>query len=310
MAKRRKLSDNLLQFIKEMKWHDIPQYLHEAKLADHNNNFALHEVCSDSKAPIKIVQDIYYAYPQAALARGRNQCTPIYIAVEHEFDDAVNFLAGVCPEACTICNNLGSLPIQSTVYGTKPKNMIDSIMVSKPETALILDNEGDSAFDTFFQNWNVFLRLAVSNKVTQNNLLDIDTGFGDWKIQDIYEKTCIFSKAADICKMEKTNDESSLLHSALREESCYLAFCRLIIKLHPNQVLERDSDGNLPIHVIAASREISDEETFLCMNCFMMKSVLVHAEFCNGQNMCCCEDCLHVESRESICKSFYMSPGT
>ena len=105
-------------------------------------------------------------------------------------------------------------------------------------------------------------------------------------------------------------DDNQLLHCTLREESCHWAFCKMLMKLHPEQMLEKDSDGNLPVHIITAAVETSDEDTFLCHDCLMKESKLVYAEFTNGDSNYCCETCLERESKKSIRHSFQIKPGT
>jgi len=307
MVKRRNSSNSLLRLIKRAKWCDVPFHLHEAKIADKTNTYPLHEVCKDSTAPIKIVNDIYYAYPQAALSKDCDLYTPLSIAAEAGFEDAVNFLANVCPKASTICGQLGSSPISAAIHGSDFNNMIDSIIIANPESAFIPDNEGDSPCDIFFHQWNVCMRIAVSYQTMCNKVLDKTTGHGDWKVKDIYEKTCLFLRAANICKMGKSYDESCLLHSALREESCHWAYCKLLLMLHPEQLLKKDANGNLPIHIATASKEMSDVDTFLCMDCFTKRNTLVRIEFLNGETRYCCDDCSEFESRTY--KSFDIKPG-
>jgi len=101
MTKRRKVStNNLFESIKEQKWSDIALYLNEASIPDSKNNYPFHEICTDSEAPIKVVVDIYNAYPKAALLRASNNYTPIALAVDCGFETAVQFLANVCPQSC------------------------------------------------------------------------------------------------------------------------------------------------------------------------------------------------------------------
>ena len=74
--------------------------------------------------------------------------------------------------------------------------------------------------------------------------------------------------------------------------------------------MKRDTDGNLPIHLLAVAKNLSDKETFLCMDCFMTKSKLINIEYLNGDTSYCCEDCFESEQKELIRKSSYMRSGT
>ena len=79
--------------------------------------------------------------------------------------------------------------------------------------------------------------------------------------------------------------------------------------LHPEQILMRDVDENLPIHIIAAARNLSDEESILCVDCFENKQNLVHTEFLNSSADYCCEDCFEFESKELIKRKLIIKPG-
>ena len=229
---------------------------------------ALHDACDDFKTPMNIIQDIYNVCPDAALIQIDGKYTPISIAVESEFADAVHFLANACPEACSIRNDLGSTPLLSATYKINRSNIIDSIIIANPRAAFVGDNDGDSAFDTFFRIWNVFIRIAVCNQSLNDKELDTFIGHGNWTIRDVYKKTCLFLKAANLCDGRKSFDDNCSLHCAFRKDSCHWAFCKLLMRLHPEQILARDADGNLPIHVILAAKNTSDEESFLCYDCY------------------------------------------
>ena len=83
------------------------------------------------------------------------------------------------------------------------------------------------------------------------------------------------------------------------------------MKLHPEQLLNKDSNGDLPIHIILASTESSDEVTFSCFDCFTEQSKFLGVEYVNGESKYCCEDCLESRSEEiPIRNSFEIRPGT
>ena len=308
MVKRRNASSNLVQSIKKKKWCSINAYLHEAEFSNATNTYALHQICSYQDAPLQAVKEIYYAHPEAALAKNSSEETPLSIAVEAVFEDAVHFLANACPKASSIGDIDGCTPLLSAVSISKRNNMIGSMIKTNPGAAFVLDDEKESAFDSFFMHWNVSLRiiLCLYQTINEDNL-DEYIRYGDWKVRDIYEKACLFLKASHICK-GKIFDDDYLLHYALQEESCPWAFCKLLLAMHPSQILRRDLDGNLPLHILAACKESSDEKSFLCFDCFKKKSELVHVEFMDCGTKYCCKDCLQHESKE-LKEFFRISSG-
>ena len=69
--------------------------------------------------------------------------------------------------------------------------------------------------------------------------------------------------------------------------------------LLPKYTLEKDDDGNLPIHIIITSKEVSDEE-----NLFLIKNMLVYTEFEDGEIKYCCEDCFNSEPKKHSHKTW------
>ena len=310
MVKRSNSSNNLIQAIKKRKWCGINQYLEEAKIPNENNSYALHDICIDPKAPLQVVKNIYNAYPEAALVKNKFEDTPISNAVGTFFEDAVRFLANACPEASSLGDMDNCTPMQSAISFPKHNNMIDSMIKTNPAAAFILDDEEESAFQGFFRHWNVFMRIFLhyNQDVNDESLAD-HVGYGNWTVHDIYHKACLFLKAANLIEKGKPLEDSNLLHCAIREESCPSVFSKLLLKLHPEQALKRDTDGNLPIHIITGTRDTSDEDCFLCFDCFEHKSELVSIEYHDGDGKYCCEDCLEMESSQLIKHSFSIRPG-
>ena len=309
MAKIRNSSDSLIQAIKERKWHRINQYLDEAKFPDENKSYPLHGLCANPEVPLQIVECIYNAYPEAAMIKDNYEETPIYVAVGAVFEDAVHFLANACPIASSIGDADNCTPIQSAISLLKYNTMIDSMIDTNPGAAFAKDDEGENAFEAFFRHWNVFMRIFLHNhdKIS-NDALDDYIGYGNWRVRDICHKACLLLKAA-IRHRRSAHHSCNLLYCALREECCPPAFSKLLIKLHPDQVLKVDNEGNLPIHAIMACRDLSDENSFLCFDCFNQKSKLVNVDYQNGDSKYCCEDCLERESKQLIKKLLNVRPG-
>ena len=310
MAKKQTNSNDLLESIAKQNWDNVYQYLYQARWPDSSNAYALHRICSCFAAPIKIVTDIYNAYPIAAFFQVENGRTPISIAVDTGFEDAVRFLAKVCPEACAITNyDDGSTPLLLAVHKISYSNMIDYLLGANPRAAFIKRYDGDFAFDAFFDEWNVFIRISLHDEITIHQVHEYVVGAGNWAIFDIYQKGCLFLKTANLHYRGQALDDDHLLHFALREESCHFAFCKLLMIMHPDQLMKRDADGNLPIHIITASKEKSDVESFLCFDCYLIKSKLVNIEYKNGDTEYCCVDCFKSKSGDLMSKAYYISPG-
>ena len=68
--------------------------------------------------------------------------------------------------------------------------MIDSITNANPQSGFIQDEEGtqDCAFDYFFNNWSLRMRVVVRNPEMCNDNVGMFIRYGDWKMRDVYEK--------------------------------------------------------------------------------------------------------------------------
>merc|ERR1712228_276039 len=121
-------------------------------------------------------------------------------------------------------------------------------------------------------------------------------------IRGLYRNACFFLKAATIYNsspLAKKDENWMVLHSALKHQSCPRSFCKLILSLHPGQVLEKDDNGDLPIHIICGAKESNG--AFECGMCSCPPEYLIHFHIQNGANEKYCFECFeaHVEGAVS-----------
>ena len=181
----------------------------------------MHRIYSSFAASIKIVADIYNAYPIVAFFQVKNEQTPISITIDTGFKNAVYFLAKVCPEACAITNyDDGSTPLLLAVHKISYSNMIDILLGANPRAAFIKRYDGGFAFNAFFDEWNVFIRISLHNEIIKDQVHEYVVGVGYWEIFDIYQKGCLFLDAANLHRVGQKLGNEYLLHFALRKESC------------------------------------------------------------------------------------------
>ena len=121
-----------------------------------------------------------------------------------------------------------------------------------------------------------------------------------------------------------------LLHSACKEDACPWSFCHLYLRLHPREAMIADIDGNLPIHIIAASNasssdiskvEEEEEKPLACHHCGGPVAINFDDEFyyfesdiddddSRWDSWCTCSTCYNADnsSRRSINETI-MRPG-
>ena len=114
-------------------------------------------------------------------------------------------------------------------------------------------------------------------------------GCGDWKLEDIYEKTLLFLNAASELSENVWNDLP--VHSSCRFESCTWSFTSLLLQLHPVQTLIKDKHRNLSIHIILSSEEVTDKGALECIYCGSSSNELIYVNTEDGGNYNFCDLC-------------------
>ena len=283
---------NLFSMIEARDWLCIHLYLDEANKKDEENEYPLHKVCNNSNTPLEVVKSIFKSYPDAAMAQNNQKFTPLAIAIECEFEEAVEFLAHAYPEAILLCDDSDITSMQAVVDCMSSHIMVNYLVDAHPESLFIPDNKGISAFHEFFRFWNSFIRVLVDTSEHDSEcseVMGLMHGCGNWKLGDIYKKTLLFLQVAS--NMADDTWKDLPVHCSFKFESVHWAYAKLILLLHPTHVLLKDKQGNLPIHIILSSDEVTDKGVLECICCSGDSNELYNVETADGGRYNFCDLC-------------------
>ena len=287
---REEVGDNILiNAIKSKDWDSARKYTYQASCPDEEENYALHYLCSSNTTPMGIVHRVYSECPKAAYCKDSDGNTPLLNAVNSYFIQAIHFLAVQNPDTVLLRNDeIGNTPLQFALDLFQSNIMIDILLFANPKSLLKINNKSHIIFDSFFQERDLSLRafieklstglLRISNSTMMNYEIRADETA--WILHEVYVKSVLLLRAKTMKHFNRhavMHDRSWLLiHSACKEDACPWSFCHLYLRLYPREAMVADADGNLPIHIIAASRETSkvksvgkdeEESLLVCHHC-------------------------------------------
>merc|ERR1712232_1514354 len=93
-----------------------------------------------------------------------------------------------------------------------------------------------------------------------------------------YEIGCFFLNQNN---NELQTSHSHILHSAIKSQQCPWSFCELFLQLHPDEFISRNSEGMLPIELIAKSSKRKFYEPRL-----LQRSRIIHQLRMNCKDFC------------------------
>jgi len=316
--------NNLINTIKNKRWDLVKFYVHEAKFPDEEDNYALHYLCLSGghETPTDVLLMVHNAFPQAVYFTDSDGDTPLLNAVYSQFIEAVHYLSHNHPETVLIRNSEnGSTPLERAIDFYEPNYIIDCLLFANPYAVHALSKNSFTIFESFFKERNCSLRVflgqhlgfTLSNAALDYKIISDETA---WSARDVYLKSSLLLKATSMQNFNKQtamDDSWLILHSAFKEDECPWSFCSFFLRLHPEQAMITDSDGNLPIHIVAAaSKDMSDEYSLTCENCgpveeiYYLESKNTDVAF-DSYRLCLA--CYNSESFEDNCTVNTLKPG-
>ena len=246
-------------------WNLVQHYLHLAHLPDENNSYPLHLICKDVSTPPHIIRMVYFAFPDVAMYLDKIKRTPLFIAVEYSFGNAVEFLLSQRPEAVLVRNGTGMLPIQYALRDLTSNRILIAILKSNTITAIELDEDGVVILERFFNEYNCDLRFPLKNK---NSIFGWHKNIKQLGIHHKYSKGILLLKAFTMNNFGQScldNGDWLVLHVCCEVDACPWSFCNLVLQNYAEEAMKADDYGNLPIHIVlSAPRKLSDEHVINC----------------------------------------------
>ena len=95
-----------------------------------------------------------------------------------------------------------------------------------------------------------------------------------YSIRYVYSMTCLIFNHAMSISGKSVNPKGKFLHSVLKMESCPWVFYDFLMRIHPDEIHDKDDNGNLPITLMAQeSNKSIYSKIFKCWQCKNSSSV-------------------------------------
>lgn len=187
--------------------------------------------------------------------------------------DVIKILLKVCPEIASVKNVDGETPLHIAIMGSS-EDVIEEIILANRQSVLVKDKHGETPFHQACRGGLSIeiLRLMLScgpllvNELNIHGLnsmmitpkdyeriQSIDDITGDGIYVDEWEKMQLLVQVgASGCMKSAEHGTSRLLHAATKIKTPR-AFLFLVALLFPEQLIERDENGDTPLSIAAAT---------------------------------------------------------
>lgn len=239
---------------------------HEAFWTDRCGNAALHLACR-KQPPVEAVTALLRAYRKIASMKTVDGMTPLHFACYcGASSEVVKVLIEANPAVVSVGDRRGRTSLHCVCTGVKTSHVnavvrellqVNADLCYAVDTSgrsplfLVLDDYADAIEEQIYMvtrdSSNEGLTNNARNKMSQEHLYDLDERW--------ISVTLLLSAAY----YETVNGTVAnqvpfrLVHACVGTRNCPVRFVFLALNLWPEQLKEKDTDGNLPIHIAAFS---------------------------------------------------------
>lgn len=231
-------------------------------------------VCAKRFRTERLIRDtieiMVQAHPNAAKVPCEWENMPLHHALMCNREvQTVRIIVAANPDACSHRNFRGELPLHIAVKYSAPLEVIVSLLETYPLAANTQDGQG---FTPLHWAWvrHVSPNQEKDGRIVPMNFaelaatsLDIIEQAKSPKIlldflkssQDkglFWETTKLLLRYATATEQTKNADKKWRVVHAASSVCCPRATLRVAIKLHPEQIMEKDENGRIPLHLAAA----------------------------------------------------------
>jgi len=244
---------------------------HEAIWSDRCGNTALHLACR--KKPNKnVILSLIRACHTTLSMKTVDGMTPLHFAAYCGASyDVVKILVNANRQVVSYSDRRGRTPLQCACIGRKTSdtnNIIKELLQISPDLCSYVDNNGrsplflvlDDYADAIEEQMHIMTRNTnpdenqlntmdeLSNKITADQLYDLDERWVTVTLllKAAYKETAYGSTPNTL--------PFRLVHACIGAHICPMRFIFLVLNLWPEQLKQKDSDGNLPLHIAAFSK--------------------------------------------------------
>jgi hypothetical protein len=267
-------------------WFMLHMMLHYCTAQTMDQWKGLHAAASVPSCTSKVLELGFRIFPEQVRLRDRNGRLPMHVfsgaSCTNDAQDMVEKLTsllGWFPEGCMIPDGKGRLPLHIAILSGTPWGMLRRYVYASPDSLCQRDVktslypfqfagmcDSGSLTDTY-----ELLRAAphlISNSAEGGHSfpsMDSNLGYVSLELGSKNEAAILEASNcqepetrmlfSELLKCRHDEYDWKVVHAASKLPKCPLGILMLAIKLSPFELLERNYDGNLPIHDIAAQQK-------------------------------------------------------
>ena len=194
-------------------------------------------------------------------------------------DDVIEFLAKVAPIATSTVDNFGDTPLHDALLHRRSFGIIRALIDANPCDVNKSNHKGDTPLDAFLSLWYSAIKNFVEKlpeSISPSKIMDMEIIRSGqiYTIRYVYNMTCLILNHAMKINGMSANPKAKFLHSVLKMESCPWVFYEFLMRIHPDEIHDRDDYGNMPITLMAQdSNKSIYNKIFKCWQCKNSSSV-------------------------------------
>lgn len=225
---------------------------------DSDGAMPIHLACESSP---RLATALVQLCPASCLLTDSYGCTPLHCAVDCDATNAedvlklVSLLLRTRPTAAFVTNFDGDTPLHRLCLVDAPFNTGAAALLLKscPLSASIINRDGHTALSLLYKEYAPLVRGAVLS--LRNN------GSGSMeRPSSTMESLHEFWEAASLLVHKCREPRRHQLHAFLSEHGCPPMVLGLATVMHRSQAKEKDSSGNLPLHIACRTTRAELEE--------------------------------------------------
>jgi len=275
--------------ITNFKWDEVIAHCQthpeEAQLINERRGITpLHLVCSIGSAPSTVVRSVLLSWLYAATMKNKKYWeTPLHLACRNSQKTVskVKILTEICPESSSELNIYGQSPLHVACLSNSCLQVLQELVAVDPSMVLLRDNNGNTPLCLVWNSYreNIFGRMMLASFENSNNdpiddsIARANRPFGRF-CQKMIFLTQIAAKQLSVAASSEIhhdsenfehnsfNSDDHLLQAIIQVPFSPLDFFVLILRLYPASSRNADKNGNLPLHLVAASWRFSDKFVF------------------------------------------------
>lgn len=266
--------EELGRMIEDGRWSRLKNFLQRMDAKDYISRYnelfverigetesALGDACN-LNAPLDIIEQIYYSYPEAIIQRGSSGFTPLFTSYYGSSCAVAIFLLDKSPITAQIQDDDGWLPLHQAVDEKRGPVIIRQLLTAHPDAvnARTMDTN-ETPLDLLCRVWKGDMEAYISHGTEFSDGRDDDGMTTLKETLDLFISFLVLPSPA----IESNTDTTYPLHNALLlDEKNYLPpICQeFIVLIHQDEIMKMDTNADYPLH-IAISRSSNHKSTWI-----------------------------------------------